>query len=246
MRKKMQGPDQRTLHFLYHALFVDHKRKFAAELFGSFAAEDHALEKDLEIIHHRADRFVELQRRLDDVVAHLHRALLDGEIDAVVFVECGRVFVAHARLAHVGLVGDDDRSSNSVDRIGVWLVVIADGSDHSSDVLRLHAHVIENAHRHQRARLRVVVAVDDVADVVHVASNARNLDVVLGILQLLEDLSSHRRHMRHMRKAVLSEAHSHERAIRLLNINADRFIVFYIFKFYFQTTISFLFVVLLS
>lgn len=246
MRKKMQGPDQRTLHFLYHALFVDHKRKFAAELFGSFAAEDHALEKDLEIIHHRADRFVELQRRLDDVVAHLHRALLDGEIDAVVFVECGRVFVAHARLAHVGLVGDDDRSSNSVDRIGVWLVVIADGSDHSSDVLRLHAHVIENAHRHQRARLRVVVAVDDVADVVHVASNARDLNVVLGILQLLENLSSHRRHMRHMRKAVLSEAHSHERAIRFFNINADRLIVFYIFKFYFQTTFSLLFVVLLS
>ena len=156
------------------------------------------------------------------------------------FVECGRVFVAHARLAHICLVGDDDRSSDSVDRIGVWLVVVADGGDHSSDVLRLHAHVIENAHRHQRARLRVVVAVDDVADVVHIASNARDLNVVLGILQLLEDLSSHRRHMRHMRKAVLSEAHSHERAIRFFNVDADRLIVFYIFKFNLQIIISFL------
>ena len=72
----------------------------------------------------------------------------------------------------------------------------------------------------------MVVAVDYVADVVHIASNARDLNVVLGILQLLEDLSSHRRHMRYMRKAVLSESHSHERTIRFFNVDADRLIVF--------------------
>lgn len=44
--------------------------------------------------------------------------------------------------------------------------------------------------------------------------------------------------MRYMRKAVLSESHSHERTIRFFNVDADRLIVFYIFKFYFQTTIS--------
>ena len=47
--------------FLDDAFFVDDECEFAAELFGGFAAEDHAFEEDLEIIHDGANRFVELQ-----------------------------------------------------------------------------------------------------------------------------------------------------------------------------------------
>lgn len=177
--------------FLDDAFFVDDECEFAAELFGGFAAEDHAFEEDLEVIHNGANRFVELQRCLDEMFVDFDDALLDGEVDAVVLVEGRCIFIAHTGLTHVGLISDDDGRGDSVDWVGIRFVMVANGGDDSGDIFRLHAHVIENTHCHKRACLRMVMTIDDVADVVHIASNARDFNVMLRIVQIFEDLSSH-------------------------------------------------------
>ena len=85
---------------------------------------------------------------------------------------------AHAAAAHVALVGEYERGGDLVDGRAGTLVVVADGGDDLGDLLGWHAHVVEYAEGHHRAGERMLVAVDGVADVVHVAGDFGKLRVL--------------------------------------------------------------------
>ena len=51
-------------------LFVDNQLELQSELFRRLAAEDHTLQKDLKVIHYRADPRVNLEFQLDNGLFH--------------------------------------------------------------------------------------------------------------------------------------------------------------------------------
>ena len=112
--------------------------------------------------------------------------------------------------------------------------MIANGGNHRCHLVGRHAHVIQYTHRHECAGLCMVVTVDNIANVVHIACNPRNFKVFLAVIELLQNFSRHRCHVGHVGKAVLGKAHPHQGAVRFFNIGADGGIVFHIFKFNFQ------------
>ena len=108
--------------------------------------------------------------------------------------------------------------------------MVADGRDDGGDVFRFHAFLREDAHGHERPALGVVMTVDDVANIVHEACDARDLHIMLAVIEIFQDLSGHRSHMGHVGKAVLRKAHAHQCAVGFFDVNADRRIVFDVFK----------------
>ena len=78
--------------------------------------------------------------------------------------------------------------------------------------------------------LGVVMTVDDVANIVHEACDARDLHIMLAVIEIFQDLASDRGHMRHVGKAVFRKAHAHQCAVGFFDVNADRRIVFDVFK----------------
>ena len=213
-------------------LLVDDELELQAELFGSLAAEDHALHENFKIVHDGAEVRVDRQLQLDEraVLVDLQRGLFYGVIHTVVDVERRRVLIANAAAAHIGLVRKDESRCNGVDRHAGALVVVADGRDDRRDVLGPEAERSQNLERHDGAALRVLDAVDQIADVVQIACDLRQLDGVGVVAERFEQIARHSRHMRHMGKAVLRIAQRHERFVRLGDIGADRFIFFDLFK----------------
>ena len=76
-----------------------------AQDFGSPLAHEHALGKDFKIINHRTNRFIELDVQSNDFLVRIDMEFRrqGGIIDAVVFVEGFRYFVAHTAAADITL-----------------------------------------------------------------------------------------------------------------------------------------------
>ena len=110
------------------------------------------------------------------------------------------------------------------------LVVVADGCDDGGDILRVCAKAVENAECHDGAALRVVNPVNDVADVMQVAGNLCQLRLAFGVAEREQDVTRRFRNASDMSEAVLREAHVDERFVRPLNIGADGWIRFDLFK----------------
>ena len=76
------------------------------QLFGSLAAQEHPLHKDLKIIHHRAiagiDDQLELNQRLR--LVDLQFRLFDGVIHPVVDIKGGDILVPDAAAADIGFI----------------------------------------------------------------------------------------------------------------------------------------------
>ena len=103
--------------------------------------------------------------------------------------------------------------------------MIADGRRDERDLLRLKAHVVENAERHDCAALAVIDAVDQIADVVEIACDLCQLHHPLRIAQRLQDIARLLCNSGHMRKAVLREAKGAQGSIGLRDIGMDRLVL---------------------
>ena len=149
------------------------------------AAQEHAVHEDLKILDHRAHLRVDGERETDLLVGERDLVLFDGVVDAVVDVEGGAGLRPHTVRAHVHLIRQDERRRHGVDREGGLFVVIADGGDDGGGLLGRRAHFIENTKGHDRAGLRMVDAVDDVADIVQPARDGGELARAVVIAQRL-------------------------------------------------------------
>ena len=166
---------------------------------------------------------LELDERMR--LVDLQLRLCDGVIHAVMDIERGNIRVADTAAADVGLVRQNERRRHRIDRHAGALVVIADGRRDECDLLRLEAHVVENAEGHDRAALAVIDAVDQIADVVEIARDLRQLHHPLRIAQRLQDIACLFRNSSHMRKAVLREAKGAQGSVGLRDIGMDRLVL---------------------
>lgn len=208
---------------LQQAQAVDIQLEGQLQEFRRTAAEEHPLQKDLEVVHHGAEFGVDAQGEGEGAPLRVQCQLgtLGGIVDPVMDVEALMLLVAHPAAAHIGLVCQDQRRGNRIDGEGGGIVVVADGGDDGGHVSGLHAHLVQNTEGHDGAGLGVVVAVDHVADVVHKAGDAGQLLVVLSISELGQDAGGKLGAAGDVGKAVLGKAPGQQGLVGLGDIGAD-------------------------
>lgn len=177
---------------LQQAHVVDDEHKFSVQKIGGAAAKLHPLEVNFKIIHHRTEIRVD-----DDIQNDLVRGFIDvddrffrREVHPVVNVQISHAHArdigAHAALVHVCLVRDDERGSQIADGQALALVVISDRHHDLRRLFVLHAHAGEDLISQQRPALRVVGAVDAVADIVQIPRDAHEFHAALFGADLLQ------------------------------------------------------------
>ena len=164
-----------------------------------------------------------MELELDEGLAlvDLQLGLGDGIVHPVVDIKLGGVLVAHPAAAHVGLIRQNQGGGQGAHRGAGALVVVADGCDHLGNLRRVHVHVVQQAECHDGSALRVVNAVDQVADVVEEGGNLHQLHFPGGIAQGLQNVLAVGSHQPHMGKAVLGKAQGDEGLVCLLDIGPD-------------------------
>ena len=109
--------------------------------------------------------------------------MANGPVDPVVDVKGSLALVPHPGVAHVGFIRQDQGRGNVAYRLGGALVVVADGADHLSALLRVHPHLIQQPEGHNGPALGVFFPIDDVADVVEISGDLRQLRLPLALAQ---------------------------------------------------------------
>lgn len=205
--------------------------KAQAQPFGGALAHEHALEEDFEVIHHGADRLVQLDFQGDDLFGGVDFQLgrQGGVVYLVVLVEGFPDLIADAVAAHVGLVGQDQGRRHGVYGRAAALVVLADGRDDDGDVLRRRAPMAEELEGHEGSRVGVVDAVDAVAQVVHVAGDAGQLDGVLVVAELFQDFAGCDGDLGGVAARMLRVAQDAEHFVALFEVDVQFFGVHYVF-----------------
>ena len=188
--------------FLYELLLVDDELELQAQPLGCLSAQDHALHENSKEFHDGAEFGVDGQLQLDQglVLVDFQRGFLDRVIHPVVDVEGGRVCIADTAAANIGLVGQDQGCRHRIDGNAGTLVVVADGGDDGGHLSGIAAHVIQDAPGHDSTGLGMVLPVHQIADVVEIPGDFRQLHRPLVIAQGLQNISVSFRHMHHMAK----------------------------------------------
>ena len=158
----------------------------------------------------------ELQRELDLLLfdVHLDAALLHGEVHAVVDVERLDGRVLDAGLVHVALVGDDHGCGHIAHGRSRQDLVVSDRAEDGHELLGRHAHLVQDRKGHACADHGVVVAVDDVADVVQVPGDHAQLDLPLRHAEVLHDVAGDAADDADVPVAVLRIAHRAQELVR--------------------------------
>ena len=208
---------------LQQAQAVDIQLEGQLQEFRRTAAEEHPLQKDLEVVHHGAEFGVDAQGEGEGAPLRVQCQLgtLGGIVDPVMDVEVDGIPVTDPAAAHVGLVRQQKGRGDGVHRKGGGIIVMADGCDDGGHIGGLHAHVVQDPEGHYRSGLGVVVAVDHVADVVHKACDAGQLLVVLSISELGQDAGGKLGAAGDVGKAVLGKAPGQQGLVGLGDIGAD-------------------------
>lgn len=94
------------------------------------------------------------------------RAARRRVIDPVVDVEISERFRLHAAALDVGFVGDDKRGRYRSGGVSTFLFMVADGVDNEGALVAGHSQATQDIEGDEAAALGVILAVDEVADVV--------------------------------------------------------------------------------
>ena len=148
----------------------------------------------------------------------------DGVIHTVMDIKGSRVPVSDAASSDVRFVREDQRRRQRVDRHAGSFVVIADGRDDGCHILGRAAQPRQNLEGHHRAALRVVDAVDQIADIVQIARNLGKLHRVRVIAKRLKNVTRRFRHVGHVGKAVFRITERNQRLVGLADVGTDRLI----------------------
>src|SRR6266545_8424812 len=199
---------QRYPRLLQQGAAVDGHAELAVESLGGPAAHHHAGQEDLEVLQDVGDGGVDVELEGDGVLLGVDpdEGVAHGEVHPVVDVELHLAVLAHPGAVHVGLVGDVDRRRDRRDGPAELLLVVADRADHQADVLHRQAHLGEHRHGDQGGGLRVVLAADDVADVVQVAGDGGELRLPGVEAEPRQDVVGDVAHQVGVAEAVLGEA----------------------------------------
>ena len=211
---------------------VDHQLEGKAEPLRRLAAKEHAAKEDLKIIHHRAVLGVDGHFKGDGILCIVDDGVCaaHGVVHTVVDIELCRILLPYTGEAHIGFIRNDERRRNGVHGLCGVFVVVADGGDDGGDILRIRTEAVEDAECHDGAGLRMVDAVDDVADIVQIPGDLGKLRLSFAVPEGEKNIACGLRHTPHVGKAVLRVAHIGKGFIRPLNVSADGGIGFYLFK----------------
>ena len=138
-------------------------------------------------------------------------------------IEGGLISVSDPAAAHISLVGQDQGCRHGIDWNASGLVVIADGGDDGSHLTGLTAHVVQDAPGHDRTGLGMILPVHQIADVVEIPGDFRQLHRSLVIAHSLQNISGSLSHMHYMGEAVLRKAQSAQGFIRPDDVGLDGF-----------------------
>ena len=141
------------------------------------------------------------------------------------YVEIRAVRIPDAAAAHIRLVGQNQRCGDRIDRKCGGFVMVADGGDDSRDIFRIRAHLVKNPERHDRAALRVIDSVDNIADIMQVSRHARKLCLTFAVSEHPKDAAGAVRYLDDVGEAVFRIAKRDERFVRFQNVGSDRFII---------------------
>ena len=108
--------------------------------------------------------------------------------------------------------------------------MVADGGDDGGDVLRVGAHVVEDAESHHCAGLGMIHSVDHVADVVNIAGDLSQLRFPRAVAQGQQDLPGGFADPGHMGEGMLRIPQGAHGFVGLLNVSPDLTAVFDIFN----------------
>ena len=151
--------------------------------------------------------------------------LRDGIIDAIVDIERTDFLIAHAVSAHVALVRKNQGSGKRADGNAGAFVMVPDGGHDYPDLVSREPQMVEEPERHNPAGLAMFHPIDEVTDVMQVASDFGELDSPLRIAERLEDVARFFRNHGDMRKAVFGIAEGLERKVRLADVGLDFFVL---------------------
>jgi len=226
----LKAVDDQRLLLSHDGLAVYDQRKFQPQTVGGLAAQQHAAQEYLEIVHNGADLRVDGQLQPDLLMLPVYGELGmgDGVVDPVVDVEGGKVLAADAAAAYVALVGKDEGGGHVVDGNAGTLVVVADGGGHKGDLLGGEAPLVQQTEGHDGAGLAVLHPVYKVSDVMEIACDLGKLHGPLGKAQRLQYPPGSLGAEAHVGKAVLGIAQSGEGGVGLGDIGSDGGIVLYI------------------
>src|SRR5829696_7221885 len=190
------------------AVAVDGHAELAVEALGGPAAHHHPGQEDLEILQDVGDTGVDLELEGDGALGGVdpHEGVGGRVVHPVVDVELDPGVLAHPGAVDVGLVGDVDRRRHRRHRVAELLLVVADGPDDQADVVGTHAQLAEDGQGQQGRGLGVVLAGDDVADVVQVAGDGGQLGQVPVVAEPVEDVEGDVADQVGMEEAVLGVA----------------------------------------
>lgn len=159
---------------------------------GGPAAHQHPLQENLKVFVHTANVGVNLQVQRDDLFlsVDLQGLICHGIIDPVVDIKGCLRFFPHTATAHIGLVADDESCRDGVHSTAGRFIVVGNGR-HDGDAVR-NAQVIlfENLVGQQPAVFGVAAAVDCIADVVHIARDPGEFDVMFRITEFFQNVRS--------------------------------------------------------
>jgi len=201
-----------------HFLPVDDEGKAQLQLFGGLAAEDHTAEEDLKIVHNGAEVGIDAEIEDDLISLDANLRTLDRIVNAVVDIEGRQGGIANAVVAHVGLVGQDQRRCHGIDGESGGFIVVADGGDDGGDLVGLGLHLVEDTEGHDSTALGVVHAIDDVADIVEIAGDLGKLCLAGGIAEGEENTLGGFGHLGDVGEAVLGIAEGDQRFVGLADI----------------------------
>lgn len=220
-RTKGCHPKDGTL--LQKNLIVDFQTEGEGEKFCGFAAQQHSLQKNLKIVHNGADFGIDFKCQGDAFLLGIQNDLrvLHCIVYPVVNVKLGKILVAHSAAAHIGFISQNESCGDGIDRKSRVFVMVSDGGDDSGNFDRGHSHLVQNAESHDGTGVSVVCSVDDIADIMHIGGDLRQLDLSGIVTQLGENIGSYLSAASYMGKGVLSKAAGDQRGIGLGNVGAD-------------------------
>ena len=128
-------------------LFIDNQLKLKPQGVRRLPAENHPVEKNFKIVHHRAIPGVNVEFEFNErlVLIDLQLRLGHRIVDPVMDIKLADVLVAHPAAADVGFVRQNQRRRHGTDRRTCPLVVVANGSDHLGNVQGVHMQMVQQA-----------------------------------------------------------------------------------------------------
>lgn len=205
---------------------VDHQVEVAGEELGRLAHHRHPVEEDFKVFDHMGKAGVNGQVEGNGFFGGGDEDFAAGGriVHPVVDVKVLHRLVLHAAAVDVGFVGDDQRGRDFCRRVPSLLLMVADGVHDQGALVGRHSHARQDTPGNQAAAEGVVLAVEQVADVVEITGNVGQFLRAFGVIEFFEDGSGRLPDQCGVAFAMLGIAKREQGLVSLLNEGAHFFV----------------------